>query len=47
MFVEDPIRRVVYRDLNELAGSFPAEHGIGIDKRESLARYASPENLRL
>ena len=45
--LEGPIRRAVYRNLNELAGSFSAEHGIGIDKRESLARYTSPEKLKI
>jgi FAD/FMN-containing dehydrogenase len=45
--LEDPIRRAVFRNLNELAGSFSAEHGIGIDKRESLARYTSPEKLKI
>ena len=45
--LEDPIRRAVYQNLNALAGSFSAEHGIGIDKRESLARYTSPEKLKI
>lgn len=45
--LEGPIRQAVYRNLNELAGSFSAEHGIGIDKRESLARYTSPEKLKI
>ena len=45
--LEGPIRRVVYRNLNALAGSFSAEHGIGIDKRESLVRYASTEKLKI
>ena len=30
-----------------VAGLFSAEHGIGIDKRESLARYTSPEKLKI
>ncbi len=44
---ESPIRQAVYQILNALAGSFLAEHGIGIDKRESLARYTSPEKLEI
>ena len=45
--LEDPLRRAAYQNLNTLAGSFSAEHGIGIDKRESLARYTSPEKLEI
>lgn len=38
---------VVYAGLKELGGSFSAEHGIGIEKRASLEKWAGPEMLRL
>jgi len=41
------IADAVYCDLKSIGGSFSAEHGIGTDKRESLAKYADPEKMRL
>ena len=43
----DPISEAVYADLAAMGGSFSAEHGIGIDKREELDRYASPGKLAM
>ena len=43
----DPISEAVYADLAAMGGSFSAEHGIGIDKREELERYAPPERLAM
>lgn len=41
------IADAVYSGLKEIGGAFSAEHGIGIDKRTSLARYSDPAKLRL
>jgi len=38
---------IVYRGLKAAGGSISAEHGIGIEKRDSLRAHASPEKLRL
>jgi FAD/FMN-containing dehydrogenase len=38
---------VVYEGLKAAGGSISAEHGIGTEKRASLATHASPEKLRL
>jgi len=43
----DRISEAVYADLAAMGGSFSAEHGIGIDKREELDRYASPAKLAM
>ena len=36
----------VYAGLAEMGGSFSAEHGIGSEKRDTLARYAPPSRLK-
>ena len=41
------IADAVYHDLKSIGGSFSAEHGIGTDKRASLAKHSDPEKLRL
>ena len=43
----EPVNHAVYTGLNEMGGSFSAEHGIGAEKVESLIKYGSPEKLRL
>ena len=45
--LKSAIEAAVYRGLAEWGGSFSAEHGIGIDKRESLAAIASDTRLQL
>ena len=40
-----PSRRALYDGLAAQGGSFSAEHGIGRDKRDALARYADPGKL--
>ena len=39
--------RIVHDIVNDLGGSIAAEHGIGLVKREELARYAPPVALDL
>ena len=41
----DPVSAAVYHGLAEAGGSFSAEHGIGLEKRASLAFYGAPEKL--
>ncbi len=41
------IEEAVYSGLTEWGGSFSAEHGIGIDKRQSLEQIASETRLNL
>lgn len=41
------ISDAVYTELKAIGGSFSAEHGIGIEKRASLAKYSAPEKMRL
>lgn len=41
------IADAVYSGLKERGGAFSAEHGIGTDKRASLAKHSDPEKLRL
>jgi FAD/FMN-containing dehydrogenase len=41
------IARIVYAGLKELGGSFSAEHGIGLEKRDSLEHWAGEASLRL
>ncbi len=41
------IADAVYGGLKDMGGSFSAEHGIGTDKRASLAKHGDPEKLRL
>ena len=45
--LEEAIKQAVYSGLNEIGGSFSAEHGIGIDKRDSLTKYCSKEKIEL
>lgn len=44
---EQAIRAIQYEPLAALNGSFSAEHGIGLEKREYLARYGCPTKLAL
>ena len=39
------IEAALYDGLAAQGGSFSAEHGIGRDKRDALARYADPGKL--
>ncbi len=41
------VARVVYDVVHEFGGSFSAEHGIGLLKRDELRRYANPAELAL
>jgi FAD/FMN-containing dehydrogenase len=41
------IAPIVYAGLKELGGSFSAEHGIGLEKRDSLEHWAGKASLRL
>lgn len=45
--VTKAVDTAVYEGLKVTGGSISAEHGIGIQKRESLAAHAQPEKLRL
>jgi len=41
------VASIVYAGLKELGGSFSAEHGIGLEKRASLERWAGEGGMRL
>jgi FAD/FMN-containing dehydrogenase len=41
------IAAIVYAGLRELGGSFSAEHGIGLEKRDSLEQWAGAVSLGL
>jgi FAD/FMN-containing dehydrogenase len=41
------IAAIAYEGLRELGGSFSAEHGIGLEKRDSLEHWAGAVSLRL
>jgi len=41
------ISTIIEASAKKIGGSFSAEHGIGIDKRESLTTYTNTEKLRL
>ena len=41
------IADAVYEGLKLAGGAFSAEHGIGLDKRHSLAKHGNPEKLRM
>ncbi len=41
------IEALVYDAVAACGGSFSAEHGIGLSKRDALTRYASPQALEL
>lgn len=41
------IADAVYGELKSIGGSFSAEHGIGTEKRKSLAKHSDPEKMRL
>jgi FAD/FMN-containing dehydrogenase len=41
------IEDVLYAGLRESGGSFSAEHGVGLDKREAYERYADPVKQEL
>ncbi len=45
--LKEAVAEAVYRGLVEIGGSFSAEHGIGREKRASLARLVSPEKQQL
>ena len=40
--LHEAIEDVLYDGLNEAGGSFSAEHGVGLDKREAYERHADP-----
>ena len=39
---KEAIRSIIYESLKPMGGSFSAEHGIGLEKREALLRYGDP-----
>ena len=43
----DAINQAVYEGLDEIGGSFSAEHGIGTEKVSSLAAYVDPQKYRM
>jgi len=43
----EEVAPLIYAGLKEIGGSFSAEHGIGLEKRRALQRYADPGKLRL
>jgi len=43
----DEVSPLIYDGLKEIGGSFSAEHGIGLEKRQALQRYADPGKLAL
>ncbi|NKB77883.1 MAG: hypothetical protein GKR96_12835, partial [Gammaproteobacteria bacterium] len=45
--LEADIVNTVYKGLNEMGGSFSAEHGIGIEKRRSLQKHVPDINHQL
>jgi FAD/FMN-containing dehydrogenase len=42
-----PVSKLVYEGLKEMGGFFSAEHGIGVEKRESLVAQSDPVRLAL
>ncbi len=42
-----PVEDIVYEAVASVGGSFSAEHGIGLLKRDALLRYTSPDALRM
>ena len=45
--LKEPVSRAVEQGLKALGGAISAEHGIGLDKRQSLHREADPGKLAL
>lgn len=43
----DEIQQMVHDIVHEFGGSFSAEHGVGVMKREALKRYKSPAEVEL
>jgi len=41
------IEDVLYAGLREIGGSFSAEHGVGLDKRDAYERHADPVKQEL
>ncbi len=44
---KDAAKAIVYTNLREVGGSFSAEHGIGLDKRQDLHAFVDPVKLAL
>ncbi len=40
--MHEAIEDVLYEGLNEAGGSFSAEHGVGLEKRDAYERHADP-----
>lgn len=45
--LHEAIEDVLYEGLNAAGGSFSAEHGVGLDKREAYQRHADPVKQEL
>lgn len=45
--LETEIKNAVYEGLNEAGGSFSAEHGIGLDKKDAVQKYVPAVNLKM
>ena len=43
----DRIERVVQDETDKLNGSISAEHGLGLAKRDAIARYKSADELEV
>ncbi|MEG7240511.1 FAD-linked oxidase C-terminal domain-containing protein, partial [Pseudomonas aeruginosa] len=41
------VESLLYGELGDYADVIPAEHGIGLEKKEALGRYADPRKLAL
>ena len=45
--LESQINVAVYEGLNDIGGSFSAEHGIGNQKRDSLQKYTNSQKMKI
>ncbi len=45
--LESQINAAVYEGLNDIGGSFSAEHGIGNQKRDSLQKYTNSQKMKI
>lgn len=43
----EEVQQIVHDIVNEFGGSFSAEHGVGVMKREALRRYKSPLEIEM
>ena len=43
----DAVTDILYQGLKQMGGSFSAEHGIGLSKRDSLKKHVCPQKMRM